>query len=411
MNMKHTLLGTSLLVVLISTQILAASKVSDEASLRSAIAMANADSRVDKIVFAKNANIRLTSPIIYTGSQNLTLAGNESTLDGRAAGGFVLDADLTAMTRDGTLIFKTAGDIAINQLSVINSAARGIVFDIPDNAQGADVKISLYKVIILNSSLYGLHIDDNADEFDEGDKGSKVGVELNISQSSFIGNGRGAIDFDGIRVDERGSGGIHAVIIDTHIDGNGGDGLELDEAGAGDVRIIMRHVTLNDNGFFNKGDLDDGFDIDEAGAGSIGASLFQVQANGNGDEGLDFDEQGKGDVELKLQDVVLIGNKDEGLKVEEAGAGNFAAKIFSTKVMSNGDDGIQFTELGDGRIEIWLQKVLATDNKAYGIKIEQWFIEDEELILEDAGMVTAKDLTLMGNRKGNTLKVHNVVIE
>jgi hypothetical protein len=57
------------------------------------------------------------------------------------------------------------------------------------------------------------------------------------------------IDFDGIRVDERGQGDIHATIINTHIDSNGGDGLELDEAGRGSIDTILKHVTFNDNGF------------------------------------------------------------------------------------------------------------------------------------------------------------------
>lgn len=409
--MKYTLLVISLLAALTSIKTLAASKISDEASLKSAIAMANADSSINKIVFAKNAHIRLTSPVIYTGSQDLILSGNESTIDGNMAGSFVLDTDLTAITTDGTLVFKTAGDIVINKLTIINSAARGIVVNIPDDAQGNDSKVVLHKVNILNSALYGLHIDDNADEFDEGDKGSAVGVELNISQSSFIGNGLGAIDFDGIRIDERGRGGISVMITDTHIDGNGGDGLELDEAGKGNVKVSMQRVTLNDNGFYNKEDLDDGFDIDEAGKGDIEVSLSQVEVNRNRDEGLDFDEQGEGSVVLLLRGVVALDNTDEGIKVDEQDAGNIEAKVVDSKVMGNGDEGLQLSELGEGRIVVQLQKVSAADNKGYGVKIEQWFVEDEKQPVEEAGSVTTKELILSDNGKGNGLKVHNVIVE
>jgi len=270
-NMKHTLLGISIMAALVSTNTYAAVNVSDEATLNAAIDMANADNSIQKIVFAKNAQISLNHPVIYTGTQKLTLLGNGAIIDGSAAGSFSIADDLTASTEDGTLVFYTAADITIKKLSVMNSATRGIVVNIPDDAQGDDIQVSLEKVEIRDSALYGLHIDDNADEFDDGDLGSVIGIELNIINSSFIGNGTGAIDFDGIRVDERGEGGIHAHIIHTHIDGNGGDGIELDESGEGDVDASMKHVTLNENGFYNEEDLDDGFDIDEAGEGDLGA--------------------------------------------------------------------------------------------------------------------------------------------
>lgn len=409
--MKYTLLGISILAALASTNTYAASNVSDEASLNAAIDMANMDSSINEIVFAKNAQISLNAPVIYTGTQELTLLGNGATIDGSAAGSFSIADDLTAITEDGTLIFNTAADIAIKKLVVVNSATRGVVVNIPDDAQGDDIQVSLEKVEIRDSALYGLHIDDNADEFDDGDQGSAIGIELNIIHSSFIGNGTGAIDFDGVRVDERGEGDIRANIILTHIDGNGGDGIELDESGEGDVDARMSHVTLNGNGFYNEEDLDDGFDIDEADEGDIEVSLFNVQAENNRDEGLDFDEAGEGDVELKLRLVSALNNADEGIKVDEEDAGDIEAKLFKVEVIENGDDGIQFTELGEGKIEAELNKILAIDNAKYGVKLEQWDVEDEETSVEQAGSLKVKKLTLSGNGKGDELKLNNIAVK
>jgi hypothetical protein len=62
-------------------------------------------------------------------------------------------------------------------------------------------------------------------------------------------------------------------------------GLELDEAGRGSVDATLKHVTFNDNGFYNEEDFDDGFDIDERGTGDIDVSLFTVLLNRNQDEG------------------------------------------------------------------------------------------------------------------------------
>ncbi len=409
--MKKLLLGVSMLVAIAATNTWAANKVTDAASLNFAIDAANVDSSIKKIVFAKNAQISLNSPVIYTGSQNLTLHGNRATIDGENAGSFTLDNELLASTDDGSLVFNTTGDITIEKLNIVNSATRGLVINIPEDAQGDDIQVTLDKVNIRDSALYGLHIDDNADEFDDGNIGSAIGIELYISHSSFIRNGIGAIDFDGIRVDERGQGDIHAIIINTHIDGNGGDGLELDEAGSGNVDATMKHVTLNDNGFYNAKDLDDGFDIDEAGEGDIEVSLFKVQANRNKDEGLDFDEADAGNVKVKLHRVLVMNTLDEGIKIDEQGAGNIDVKFSNVMVMDGGDDGIQITEQGKGRIEAELKKVSATHNDKYGVKIEQWFEKDEKKSVEKAGTLKVKKLTLSGNGSGDELQLHNIFVE
>ena len=412
MTMKHILLGISIIAGLASVNIQAANKISDEASLKSAIAMANADSNITRIVFERNAQIKLTSPVIYTGKQALSLLGNDSTIDGAAVGSVALNADLTATSKGGALVFHTGANVTIQRLTVSNSALRGVVISIPGDAQGDDIQVFLHKVNILNSALYGLHVDDNADEFDEGSTGSAIGIKLNISQSNITGNGVGAIDFDGIRVDERGQGDIYVMINDTHIDGNGGDGLELDEGGEGDVDAAMKHVTFNNNGFYNAEDLDDGFDIDEAGGGDVKVSLFKVQVNNNKDEGLDFDEEDDGDMLIKLRDVVAINNTDENIKVEEQGAGDITARIFNVEVKNSTNDGIQITELGKGRIEaVVLKKVSATDNKKYGVLIEQWFEKGEEKPVEAEGSLEIEGLTLSGNGAGDELGLHNVVIK
>lgn len=397
--MKQKILRLSIVAALLAGNAQAADKVFDETSLVNAIEMANADSSIHQIEFEKNVQIQLTSSVIYTGGQYLTVLGNGSTVSGAS----VSDGD--------TLVFQTAGDIEIHKLTVVDSAARGIVVEIPDDAQGDDIQVSLHKVKILNSALYGLHVDDNADELDDGEEGSAIGIELNISHSSFIANGTGAIDYDGVRVDERAEGDIHATIMHTHIDGNGGDGIELDEAGAGNVDATMKHVTLNGNGFFDEEDLDDGFDIDEADEGDIEVSLFNVQAKDNMDEGLDFDEAGEGDVVLKLRRVIAMNNADEGIKVDEEDAGDIKSKFFKVMVKGSGDDGVQFTELGEGKIKAELKKVVAIDNKKYGVKMEQWDIEDEETSVEEAGSLKVKKLTLSGNGKGDDLKLNNIDVK
>ena len=409
--MKSKIIGIPLLTLLASTPALALHKVYDEASLQAAIAEANSNPGVDKIVFAKRAYIKLSAPVVYNGEQALTLLGNGAIIDGSDAGSFVLDEDQTATTEDGTLIFNTAGDVTLRRLTIKNSATRGVVVNIPDDATGSDIAVTLKHIDIVNSALYGLHIDDNADDFDDGNQGSAIGIDLTISHSMFINNGTGAIDFDGIRVDEREDGDINAWIVNTQIDANGGDGIELDEAGDGDVDATMINTSISDNGFFNEADLDDGFDIDEAGDGDIEVTLMKIDVSNNKDEGLDFDEEGEGDVELKLRHITARNNNDEAIKVDEEDDGDIKAKMSHIYVKDSGDDGIQFTELGEGKIATSLKRVYAKDNAKYGIKIEQWVEEDEPAPIETAGWVKTQKVILSGNGSGDEIKTNNVIVE
>jgi len=411
MIMKSSILNLAIVSAMFTGSAIAGTKVYDEVSLQTAIANANVDSSIEKIIFAKNAHIKLTAPVIYTGTQDLTLLGRGALIDGSSAGSFELDADLTAVTEDGTLVFNTAADLSFKKLTVANSATRGIVVNIPVDASGDDISVSLQNVHIIDSALYGLHIDDNADEFDDGVSGSAIGIDLRINNSSFTGNGTGAIDFDGIRVDERAEGDIEAFITNTKIDRNGGDGIELDEAGEGDVDASMINVSLNNNGFYNEADLDDGFDIDEADNGSINVKLVRLTVNSNMDEGLDFDEAGEGDVEVTLRRVEAINNAGEGLKVDEEDAGDIEARLKQVKFANNGDDGIQLTELGEGKIEASLNQVKAIANDKYGIKMEQWFEEDEAVLIEEPGSVKVKNIYLSDNGKGDDIKINNIIVK
>ena len=217
--MKKTFQHSLLFTALVSLNATALTRVSDEASLQRAIYEANNNVHIHRIVFKPHAKIILSSPVVYTGSQPLTLQGNGAFIDGSNVGNFVFSDDLAAVTEDGSLVFNTSADITIRHLSVENSAPRGIVINIPEDARGDDIAISLERVSVLNSALYGVHIDDNVDAFDDGTAGSGLGLDMSISRSQFVGNGTGAIDFDGVRVDERGEGDIQAVITHTQIDG------------------------------------------------------------------------------------------------------------------------------------------------------------------------------------------------
>ncbi|ADZ92997.1 hypothetical protein [Marinomonas mediterranea] len=413
--MNNVLPSITVLSAMLSSFAFAMEPVDSETSLNMAIKQANRDSSVASIVLKKDAVISLTSPIIYTGKQALSIEGNGAVLNGEKSGTYDEFYDkeekvTTVRTNDGTLVFKTAADITISDLSVVDSHTRGIVVTVPENAKGKDLHMTLNNVNVKGSSLYGLHLDDNLSELDDGDLGSAIGIKLDIRNSNFINNGTGAIDFDGIRVDERAQGSITATIVNTNIIGNGGDGIELDEAGAGDVNATMNNVAINNNGAYNEKDLDDGFDIDEGDDGDLIVTLNNLQINHNRDEGLDFDEAGNGNIQATINNVFASYIDDEAIKLDEEDAGDINATLSNVSIDHSQDDGIQFTELGKGQIDAALNNVSVTNSKKYGAKIEQWLVEEEATSEEAQGTVSLSNVMLKGNGKGDNTSSHGVTI-
>jgi len=413
--MKKLSLSVAVLISIATTQAFALDKIDSAKSLQAAISAANENANIDKIVFQKGAQIILSEPVIYTGTQALYIEGSHAVINGSKVGKSETFYDkieklTTVRTSDGTLMFNTAANISIKDLSIVNSHTRGMVVNVPLNATGHDIQVVLNNVTISNSALYGLHIDDNASEFDDAGNGSEIGINLQISNSKFNDNGTGAIDFDGIRVDERQSGSITATITDSLVTHNGGDGIEFDEGGNGSVKANLVNVSFNENGFYNKVDLDDAFDVDEAGNGDIDITLVDVSMESNKDQALDLDEAGNGDANVFLYNFFANNTLKEAIKIDEEDAGDINANFTKVRIKSSHDDGIQLTEVGHGKINAILNDLKSTGNKKYGFKAQQWMVEDEGTQVEPKGVILFEGVTLAKNKKGAS-KNHAVVIK
>ena len=394
-------------VLLAGGQAFAGQPVTSEESLRQALRDAAGASSPVSVVLAEGVHIPVHQPLVYAGSQPLTIEGNGALLDGAYAGTFTMNADGSAVTEDATFVFRTAASVTLRNLAVVNSATRGIVVTVPETATG-EARVSLEHVTVDRAALYGLHVDDNADAFDDGQKGSAAGIHLVLEDVLIRGAGTGALDFDGVRVDERGEGGIRAEFRRVRVENNGGDGIELDEAGPGDVQVSGQHVVLNDNGFYNDADLDDGFDIDEADEGNLIVELSDTGLNGNQDEGLDFDEAGDGDARVMITSLQARRTRGEAIKLDESGAGDLEVQLRQIRVEEGGDDGIQLTEQGPGQIQGELTDVKADRNRKFGIRIGQWLVEDETVTSEPSGSLRLRNVQLHGNGKGDEISTHQV---
>lgn len=332
-------LGPSASAAVAAAEILRVSNDHDSGpgSFRQALAEADTNSDVFVVRFDRDFTVKLRSSLSYRGNKPLTIDGGQAVIDGGNIGhGNILD-------------IHSSAPVVLKNIKFINSRGNGVVVKIPDEAIG-NVSVTLDGVEIKQSTLYGLHIDDNFHAKDEGDAGSAAGILLNIYNSAFVDNGVGELDYDGIRVDERGAGDIIAHISDTQINHNGGDGLELDEGGAGNVNLTMIHSELNNNGFFNESDLEDGLDIDEAGAGDVNVTLIGVHADGNHEQGIDLDEFDSGTIELTFSDVHSDDNVNEGIKVDEQHDGDILTFFSHVYVKNAGQEGIRIAQNGNGRV-------------------------------------------------------------
>ena len=358
-DVSHASLGFSIAGTVLVTNGLD----SGEGSFRHAVEMASLNANVGTIVVNNSVNlITMASAVEFTGAQDLTIDGNRTV---------ILAGD--AFTGDGVFISSGAADLKLFDLTIDGDfekgefAATGIFVPVTADADGAadadgQILVDLENVNLINHGLHGLHIADQIND-------SGASILLVLDNVLVTNNGIGAIDQDGIRVDEGGVGNIVARIENARFNANGGEGLELDERGEGNVVVDVKDSTFNENGFFAEEDLDDGLDIDESEDGGVTVRLESVDVNGNFDEGLDFDEAGNGGISLLLEKVDANNNIDEGIKVSEENEGDLSVLFEKVKARRNGDDGIELKETEGGSVFFTFETINVDRNGDEGIQV------------------------------------------
>ena len=364
-------------------------------TFRAAVEEANGDPAIDTIMFASPLSVTLLSEVHYTGEQDLVIAGNDSTLTGDCP---------PAPTWDGGLFASySAAAISLSDISFADSCNNGLGVFIPEDASG-EVAIILNNVSISGSRFHGLYADNqdstgvyNTDDVPHPDcedphpYDSKAGIVLYVTDSHIDVNGTVGLespapnwiqpepvdcsvdeleltgcpyDFDGIRLDDGGQGGIAAYVRDSSANGNLADGIEYDELDQGNVLSWAWGLEVSDNGettanpIFdcdgeNVEDLDDGFDIDEEDNGELFAYFENILVVDNRDEGLDLDEAGNGSATVVVDGAMTNGNEDQGVKVDESDNGSLWAIL--NDVVANGSlsqHGTEFTEEDNGDLDV-----------------------------------------------------------
>jgi hypothetical protein len=362
-------------------------------TFRAAVMAANGDPAIDTIEFDGTLDVTLFSEVHYEGGQDLAIVGSDSTLTG--------DCPLASTWDGGLFASYSAASISLSNISFADSCNNGVGVFIPEDASG-EVAITLDNVSITGARFHGLYADGqdstgvyNTDDVphpecdDPYPYDSKAGLMLYVMDSRIDGNGTvfpdgvnwvqpepldcGAdelelsscpYDFDGIRLDDGGQGGIAAFVTDSSANGNLADGIEYDERDQGDVLSWAYGLVVAENGDTTAypiidcdggtvEDLDDGFDIDEEDNGDLYAYFEDILVVENRDEGLDLDEAGNGSAILMIDGAVANGNEDQGIKIDEEDNGDLWANIHD--VEANGSlsqHGTEFTEEDNGSLDV-----------------------------------------------------------
>jgi hypothetical protein len=373
-----------------ATVVVTSAADSGPGTFRAAVAAANVNPGIDTVKFRPHLFVTLASEVAYTGPQDLSIMGQGSTIAG--------DGSKDDTWGGGLFVSRSAAAIDLASLDFVDSFNNGVGVFIPASATGV-VKVSLRDVAIERSRFHGLYVDGqvttgfNTDDephpmcVDPWSFDSAASIVLEVLDSDILDNGTvvhegpGAdydaslatgcpVDFDGVRVDEGGDGGIDGTLWRCAIERNRADGVEYDERGDGGVTALTQRVSLVDNGDTGTDDADDGFDIDESGNGHLRAAFERTLVAGNFDEGLDFTEQDAGNLRVVVLSSESSSNEDEGVKLEEGGEGDLALSIKSSKVNDClSQQGVEATELGGGNLWFAIESSEVERNDNDGINL------------------------------------------
>ncbi|MBA2706207.1 MAG: hypothetical protein H0U59_00180 [Gemmatimonadaceae bacterium] len=341
-------------------------------SFREAIAAAIGNPDIKTIRLDKKLGvISISSPLVFTGTQAVTIEGNGGIVDGSSLGAL-----------QNALVISGGGDLVINDFTVRNAPGVGMAVLIPSDATGI-VSVTLDEVVARGNGLHGVLINDQTgyltDPESTSPAGSDASLRVRVNRTTFEGNGDVLIDQDGFRINEGGLGDLIAQIDRTIVLNNGGDGIELDERGPGSAIFSLEQSRLVGNGFFTAEDYDDGIDVDEAGTGNIEGRFQQVVVNGNFEQGVDLNENNEGDLRVVMNQVEASDNAEEGIEFEEdddfAGGGDIIALLTNITTLRNGandgDAGLKLREKGAGNLFARIVNATSSDNLIAGILLRE----------------------------------------
>ncbi|MGE0228912.1 MAG: hypothetical protein AB7U23_10425 [Dehalococcoidia bacterium] len=370
-------------------------------SFRAAVEAANADSSITEIVLRNWLPVTLYTSVEYTGTQGLTIRGDNPLAYRTIQGSLFVPGDPDIEPLDCGMFRSTGGaDVTFNQVTVQTSWCDAL--NIVPVAGDDEIVITLNKVVLRNNFGSGMFLH----EIEE----AEAAIRLHVTSSLVTGNGRcrgaGGCAFGGIELQGVGQGSIEAELSGSAFNGNGGDGLSVawDEAEVTtapapvldvDLTVTANGTSFNDNGrsvtVLGAAERGSGRGPSIAshqsgngltvagtglGTGTVSVTLTNVQASGNAGDGVEVVEglgltDDTSNVVFNATSVLAWGNGSDGLDVAESGDGALEMDLASVSTWSNGGSGVAGDEQGDGDFNFDASGSSSYRNGLHGYSLEQ----------------------------------------
>ncbi|MEN9059917.1 hypothetical protein [Ponticoccus litoralis] len=388
---------------------------SGEGSLRAALEQASGQEAPATIVIFAEGDIAIEDTLTYSGQAPLSLFGNATRITAQR------DVTLLSLTGGADLYMRNIrlegpGGWDLENRSA-GPAGKGLFVALSVDQTGS-LSVELENVQVTGTAGHGIHVTDCLRAEDcgadaGGQDGSAASILLRMNGAEVLGAGRGALGADGLRVEERGDGGITLLLNNVRFAENGGNGIALDEGQGGDVVLRSSGSAFETNGGYCDPDrlapflpdppgasFDPGAMARDAIPGAVGGSpedaCFErrVALHGDGSvadyafalkagDGVEIHEAGSGAIHALIERAGVIGNFGAGLDFAETGGGDIRSTLIGTFARDNAGDAYGHRETGPGAVTGALAGAVAEGNGGRG------FVFAEE---------GAGDLTVTGYR-------------
>ncbi|WP_418593774.1 hypothetical protein [Ponticoccus sp. (in: a-proteobacteria)] len=335
---------------------------SGEGSLRAALEQASGQEAPATIVIFAEGDIAIEDTLTYSGQAPLSLFGNATRITAQR------DVTLLSLTGGADLYMRNIrlegpGGWDLENRSA-GPAGKGLFVALRAEQTGS-LSVELENVQVTGTAGHGIHVTDclrvedcGADA--GGQDGSAASILLRLNGAEVLGAGRGALGADGLRVEERGDGGITLLLNNVRFAENGGNGIALDEGQGGDVVLRSSGSAFETNGGYcdpdrlapflpdpPEGSFDPGAMARDAIPGAVGGSpedaCFErrVALHGDGSvadyafalkagDGVEIHEAGPGAIHALIERAGVIGNFGAGLDFAETGGGDIRSTLIGT---------------------------------------------------------------------------------
>ncbi len=308
---------------------------SGDGSLRAALEQASSAARTTTITIPNRINrIELQSPLVYSGTANLTLAGNGVILDASRAGG-------TALT------ISSGANLTLEDFTVVAAAGEGVKVENPE-CEGFRVAIQLSGINLVDNSGAGFLLEDTAD----------CPLTVSVANSDFSENAG-----EGILIQEDGDGNLSLTLSNTTLNRNSRDGLLLEENDLESVNIRLTNVVAENNSI-------SGMTFKEGDIGNLVVNGRNVSTSANATEGMSLAEEKEGNLIFQISGSESNRNRRNGYLLIEEGPGNLNANSLATNASENVISGFNLSQAAAGQGRFFRLGGEIVDNTNEAIKAE-----------------------------------------